>query len=872
MNEGRNEGQEMLEARHADIDLRYAETGKKISIGNEGGRHTVQVNLRAFDTPEAAERAGVIEAAQVAQIGRFIETDPKTIAHGISKHLIASARLAGVGRLRAQQPALARRLARASERPLSTREAFRVACEQYILVGEIPSEASPAVQDALRRLSQKGGKNALDFIASGAYSGAACAMMYEQHIIPALERVVQEEKDTRQTQGDAYRPQTGDTTEAPLEESQIEQRVEPFYGGYYRSRVYRYSPASFQIVEDAGEKHAFAPDIPEGTIDNLKRYRFRGVFDPTKENVLALPYAALPLVSTLVSPGKLKIMRDARGVFSVEAEKRWFRKAARIEYSFEFVLARTKHNRINDEPDARDSEPAGWETDAETEGFLGTLPGLVPADATGRIMRFVRGKFAYPKDASEHGEMDRRYLASQENVFHEMCSHGIADCHWSNIFANELCKRTGLSARLPAGFHVSKDPRFDFAPLAGTGHAWSEVWIDGEWKRYDATPPKENEDEEEGEEGEAPGDYGDTAEPEDENVLTPEEVEALFQEMLEKPEPSKEPSRDPEVFPGVPASQWRRVEQFIAGVNAMRVPETHRLPLPEGLSSSEVQRIRRLEGTLAGEYEKLFWIIYKRREVVRPRFRGPVPMSQGEYLDDPVDAAIDVRAGEPDPYGYRIAASKKHTESRVSKQYLANILDLTGSMKGSGAYLTQKQAVLVESYNVMQLNRRLNLSHYKQRMGQDIVIRQYVGTFKGETTTQRLHGPEEEMTEKRLCTLYDALDDTQVGSGDLRASLAQYRASITPEMENEMRRGELSIALTITSDGAVADQSSVVRLVRELRSLGVVVQGLGFGEGAESIRVICHDPKDPDAALVLSDITQAPLARYRLLAKRLQGV
>lgn len=156
------------------------------------------------------------------------------------------------------------------------------------------------------------------------------------------------------------------------------------------------------------------------------------------------------------------------------------------------------------------------------------------------------------------------------------------------------------------------------------------------------------------------------------------------------------------------------------------------------------------------------------------------------------------------------------------------VLDLTESMKQSGAYLDQKKMVLSGSFNLMGLNRRLNLSYNKSRMRSPIAVKTHVASFRGETSHSVHHTRDEEMDEKKLVALYDALDQTRVGAGNLLAALRTYKATVTDGMKKAIRAGKLRKVATIVSDGEIADQGSVAREVAELRVMGIVVQGIGF--------------------------------------------
>ncbi|MBT3356694.1 transglutaminase domain-containing protein [bacterium] len=480
------------------ININYTNTGKAIqTVKNNSGETEVRVNQERFASPELAERSAVEEIGFLQKTREVLEKDPKAYLQARNKKgLLGALKLAGIGKIKMQSPQLANRIERVNPNFPSVKQEFYYACSQYLLTGSIPNNVSEAIQASLKSLKSKGGKNALDFIASGNFSLKRMADMYEKYIVPALEQAKKLSIEEGQTSGDEYRPQTGLEEGEAMDEGQIENKVEPFYGGYYRGRAYRYDPRQLQIVEDSTSKQTFSPEIGED-IENLKKYTFTGVFDPNRENILHLPYKALPLPESLNiqedqqeaegvikslktrvfggQKGKWQIMRDARGVFSLESPNIV---STKTPFSFEFVLHQAEDNRLNDNPVATDLEALGGNIDDETNTFLAETQlqsHLFPEQVAQKVVQFVRKKFKYPEDQNVMNEMNSLYAESGANIMQTICSHGIADCHWSNIFAGELIKRLGVAQRIPAGFYVQKDPRFDFAALAGTGHAWSEV-------------------------------------------------------------------------------------------------------------------------------------------------------------------------------------------------------------------------------------------------------------------------------------------------------------------------------------------------------------------------------------------------------------
>jgi len=70
------------------------------------------------------------------------------------------------------------------------------------------------------------------------------------------------------------------------------------------------------------------------------------------------------------------------------------------------------------------------------------------------------------------------------------------DCEIASIVFIALCRHIGLPAREAVGFlEDDKDGKV----TTNDGHSWSQVWINGRWQRYDATPSMMDEEEHEGE-------------------------------------------------------------------------------------------------------------------------------------------------------------------------------------------------------------------------------------------------------------------------------------------------------------------------------------------------------------------------------------
>lgn len=847
------------------VKLIIGSTGPKFESKKVGQGIEIVLNQRHFkDLPQAA-RFGLVKLAQHQQLKKDLRKNAKALMEEMNTNprAIRTLQLKGLKNLTTTSPLLKEMLT-VNPQELSLTNAFDYACEYYALTGGLPPSLPQEAAQAFNSMPKIGkgphsGLHKLDALVSGMYKQEA-----ERDLINSIydARMQLHELEKKVTKEFKYKPQVGAGESEPLDPNSIETRVSPFYGGYYRGHICRFEPDSHEIIQEAGNAYLFESD---DTLDreNLKIRTYETIYDPTKENLLEFPYDAMPFVES-ISPPSLAIYRSENGCFYLRPKSaNTAPDTEKQKVSFEFAITPSQKTALVDPPEI---EPEPWgilDTDAET--FLSTLnstPLSVFAKAK-KCEAYVRKRFKYPADENARAEMNAQYLAAGRNSLSQICQHGIMDCYWSNIFCGQLLARLGLRHRVIAGHFVQKDPRFDFAAVAGIGHAWGEVWDGQAWQRIDATPPKEKPDEEDEnpeETEEQEGDFGEPPSPPEEpqEELSLEEIRALFNELSTKGiEPSVQ-DRAEKMFEdrtGVSLEKWRAMERYIKQINATQIPAESSI---SGKPSS-----------LAQEYEEIFNLIYKRREIPVESFRGPVAQSEGDELDDPVDAAIDLIAGESDPMGYKIRHEETQEHMDVTSFEDDSILDLTASMQGL-PLAEQKKMVLSGLYNLMMLARRLGLDKYKTKMREPIRLRSCIHSFKGNTKVKQELNSEQVIDEKAICSVSDNIDHCEYGGGNLVGALTSYENSITPAQLEAIRKRKLVKVLTIVSDGEVTNQPRAIEIIASLRQKGIVVQGIGFGGQAQDIRVICHDAQNPDSGVVISDVTQATSVRHALLSKALK--
>lgn len=904
-----------------DIPIIFCAEGKKVTVAkDEKGQRIIKVNAAKFKTAEEAKQAAYLEAATLYAIKTELATSAAQFLELMKeKPLAAKAvmRLRAIDNLKTHEPELAEEIAQNIPSTLTFRQQFNWLCQEYLLTGKVPKEISEEIKLSGAKLSPDGKRNVLDFIVQENRSFKSAIELYEKYVKPVAESIKDQEQESRKTERDDYVPPPFSGETEPLDPETVRFKVSPFLGGYYRGQVFRFDPKAERLVARESTKSTFNPQAIPENIEELKRYTFSGVYLLNEENILPLPLEALPLPATLKPADLFTIMRSKMGVFSIEPKNgREIDKPTPFEFTF--VMVKTSDNRIEDEPEKEDLEALEGPLGPKFESFTATLAQekLLPQNDQARaIVSLVRKTLKYPKK-EQMNDMNAKYKVAGTNLLPAIEEHGIADCHWSNIMASELNKRQGIPGRVPTGFFVQKHPDVDFAAIGGIGHAWSEVYDENQaetkdtWIRMDATPPSENENQDDQEKS-AGGQAvkaeetkaaeqleEDDSEAEESGVLdlAPEELQKL-QDGLTTVEPLQADIAEAlfKARTKVDRVDWKKVKDFIDAVNKTQVPADAQIPETPAFMQAFGDQIKAPKGTLEREWQKLFCLICKNRAVKRKAFRGPVRQSEGTRLGDPVEAYIDIMAGDPDPGGYQVEATKKRNILDVTAFDEDAIIDLTSSMddvdsQGHMMRLEQKKAILALLYQIMRLNERLNDSRAVSQMREPVTINSTIysihGGQKNKGNYSCLKSADEQLTEQVMVHLSRELDSTTPGVGDLLSALKKYRQGITEQLAEKLKSGKFVKLLTIYSDGNLwcsscghescnvemhrGNIAAIKQEVQALRSLGVIVQGIGFTQNARSIKVICEDASDPESAVIVNDVSKATLARQKMLVKHLK--
>lgn len=877
-----------------DIPIEFRTEGKRIEMNKQGNTQAIHVNVMRFARREGAESAAIGQAAYLRSMRDHLQTETgkalealKTF--GESAH--AALRLKGMKKLSQWEPLESATIVKISEGPSTSLQLFDWACSHYLLTGQFPAKLPQEMLQILNRIPMHKGKSALEFIAEEKRSLKSAAKLYAERVAPLRAELKQHEGEKRMTEREDYTPPNFSGEQEPLDPNTVQWRVEPFYGGYYRQQLFRYDPQQQRIVAEPIEKVEFRLAETPDNLAEIKRYTFRGVFKPGEEHRIPFPEKGLPLPETLEPQGKFLLMRSQTGIFSLDE-----RTSAAIreptEYSFQFVIAGTVDNRIDDEPTEADLATIDGPLDDSAQTLLDTLKSnqfLSEADRARGVVLGIRKQFTYPEEEERQG-MNERYAVAGSHLHPTMADLKLADCHWSNIRASDLGRRVAVPMRTPSGFFVSPHPDVDFAPIGGIGHAWSERWDSGlkQWIRMDATPPKQNE--EEGEPSEKEEKREGNEQDMDVLPLSDDEAKELLNKLTGMAPAEREVADSLFVErTAVDPAEWKRVEEFIKAVNDIQVPQHFQIPETATLLTHFRDRLNALKGTLEREWQKLFCIICSKREIHRRAFRGPVRQSEGTRLKDTVTAYIDIVAGHPDPGGFELDATRKEQVIDVQSFHDDVIVDLTASMEktddlGNSMRLEQKKMILGSLSALSRLNEMLSDSRIRSKLRAPLSIQSALYSVQGGAelgTFTDLSRKSDESVEHWLTDLFRRLDHTVQGRGDLLSALKSYRGTVSADMQQDIASGSLKKMLTIFSDGMeelMQDQRgqsellAIQKEIAELRQLGIVVQGIGFTKSAKAITVVCNDPKDAQAAVVVDDVSRAVTVRNTMLAKHLLEV
>jgi len=225
-----------------------------------------------------------------------------------------------------------------------------------------------------------------------------------------------------------------------------------------------------------------------GVVNGSARWVISGKVDAHIQ-ALSLPVGYAPDARTLRSQGgSVRLLRDQTGCFYVEADNQ-------TSFSVEFLREETP---LVLAPQAADVEALyGGPLSPTTERALQDARGSA-TDIANQLCAHVIRSHSYPGGGDLQAAQALQYKLRSENpgdtYVPALDSSPYLECYSANTLYVALLRRAGIPARLVTG-HMLDSAEGSVAAITGqTGHAWSEFWDGGAWRRHDATPQPKPED------------------------------------------------------------------------------------------------------------------------------------------------------------------------------------------------------------------------------------------------------------------------------------------------------------------------------------------------------------------------------------------
>jgi len=472
---------------------------------------------------------------------------------------------------------------------------------------------------------------------------------------------------------------------------------------------------------------------------------------------------------------------------------------------------------------------------------------LQPVALARFIVRLIRDRLNYSNDPNSF----KRYIQSPDKFFEELWEVKDADCFVSNTLAVAALIEAGLNTRFVSGYFVKEKNKDGDAVLhSGNGHAWLEVWdqIGQKWVRLDATPKGDPTMDEATQDKDLSGDTGEGDFGEDE-IMSEEKVKEQIKEIKKK-------------------GGGKGAEKKMSDIEEERFAETAECTPAEAkqflMALERVRQIKDKDGVPIVELLKDLWRkIVEERRIEVSEYRGPVRMDQGDRLEDPVSASIDLKAREYNPTGFEKDQRVEKIKFEFGGINIFFSFDLSGSMaspdasSGRSKADVQRDTALLFIDALMQcaiISRREDNPNSALPVKIMVTVASSVGDTKLPLTDK--WGPREQWA------FYSALNKTASGGTPTHQSLRQIEIGLEKEIREleklNLPTDKLPIHYVVEiTDGVPDDLDATLAAHARLKSKGASVRSYLIG-GDVSPEEYGEDASPPissfsDLPKVLSD-------------------
>ncbi len=616
--------------------------------------------------------------------------------------------------------------------------------------------------------------------------------------------------------------------------------VHPFYGGYFREQLFeRWNSAMLTWEASPSVQES----LPQEPLDTLLVRTLSGAARGGQQMALPLPYdwsidqdsiqtdaPKEAIHFTHDQHGNVFLLIDTSGVWSYQM--RIGRKVRRI----------SRRSSPTAEDQAMQARMPKELKEQVRETAAARLSSKGKADM---LVKTVRDHLEYSTDPN----MNAVYRSNPAAYFERIWEKKQADCKVSNTEAAAPLRLATIPCRMVGGHYVKIKSKDDRALLtSGTGHAWLEVYDQDTamWFKADATPkgdPTLDEDRPDEQQESGEGDYGE----QEAEIMSDEKLEELIQSLEEAQDKPQEKK----------TSEERLLEQFVEQAQCSKEEAREVLAAFRRLRELKDAKGERIGQKLITEWKKLV----QNRMVKQQVYQGPVRMSEGDDLEDPVAALIDVRSGELDPTGFERIQTIEKREKLFGGLDIYLLIDGSGSMAErdpkSGRIKSELQRDFVMLY-VDSLMQCAFLSRQAEgRLTAPLPIRVQVVSIHGSVSVDL--PLVDRWSPKEQVALYRSVMRTATNSTPDHAGLMAIEQKILSEREawkgkthKPGQKPPLEFVVT-TLDGGSDDPASVQAVLGRLRSAGVVDFAYGMTAAAKPIEAIYH----PNAK-VTEDLSELP--------------
>jgi len=596
--------------------------------------------------------------------------------------------------------------------------------------------------------------------------------------------------------------------------------VNPFFGGYYRQlRFNRFEldKLEWQKPENEFDKIEIINDY-----DPLSARIISGKIQGGSPLAIPLPYdwTIDPESLTIDAPtDSAKLLKNKDGFWYLKVD---------VEGIFQYCVRSGKTQRVKEDAKLAEAQIAGILPHELKEKIEELKKARYPQLKLKReVVKLIKNNLKYITS----DQLNNYYKQKPAEVFNRIWEKKEANCYWANTLAARAIAEIDNEWAFIGGFSVREKDEFGNAILhAGNGHSWLEVWDPMSQRviRLDATPKGDpNVDEEQQEkdlnEESAEGDWGES----DDELASIEETEQKIKEMQgSNMQERKKPITQTDLL------QARFAE--LAECSALEAQEFLRA----------LERVRQIKDNKGNSISNLLIDEWKKitiqRKIESTEYRGPVRMDEGDRLDDPVSARIDIRGRQYNPTGFEKEQKIKKLESDFGGINIYFSFDLSGSMGQPDQASGRKKSDVQRDVALLFVDSLMQCSYLTRQSGQnsDLLPIKIMITLASDRGKVKLHLTDR-WSPKEQWAMYSALNKLASGGTPTHETLQLIEMDFDKELavlkNKKISKEKLPLHYVAEiSDGEPDDFAQTEEMHHNLKEKGAVIRSYVIGNKSPS--------------------------------------